>query len=78
MALTLLAVAALSMVAFATIMLMERTPRSEAPKWKEEAAGAQVYVSVLALLTSAFYAGLKTTDSQSIGDALSERPAGLF
>ena len=77
-ALTLLAVAALSMVAFATIMLMERTPRSEAPKWKEEAAGAQVYVSVLALLTSAFYAGLKTTDSQSIGDALSERPAGLF
>lgn len=77
-ALTLLAVATLSMVAFAGVMLMERTPKSEAPKWKEEAAGAQVYVSVLALLTSAFYAGLKTTDAQSIGDALSERPAGLF
>lgn len=77
-ALTLLAVASLSMVAFAAVMLMERTPRSEAPKWKLEAAGAQVYVSVLALLTSAFYAGLKTTDAQSIGDALSERPAGLF
>lgn len=77
-ALTLLAVATLSMVAFATVMLMERTPKSEAPKWKQEAAGAQVYVSVLALLTSAFYAGLKTTDAQSIGDALSERPAGLF
>lgn len=77
-ALTLLAVATLSMVAFAGVMLMERTPKSEAPKWKLEAAGAQVYVSVLALLTSAFYAGLKTTDAQSIGDALSERPAGLF
>jgi len=77
-ALTLLAVATLSMVAFATVMLMERTPKSEAPKWKLEAAGAQVYVSVLALLTSAFYAGLKTTDAQSVGDALSERPAGLF
>lgn len=76
--LTLLAVASLSMVVFATIMLMERTPRSEAPKWKEEAAGSQVYVSVLALLTSALYAGYKTTGSQSIGDALAERPAGLF
>jgi hypothetical protein len=76
--LTILVVASLSMVIFASIMLMERTPRSEAPKWKEEAAGSQVYVSVLALLTSALYAGYKTTDTQSIGDALSERPAGLF
>lgn len=77
-ALTLLIVATLSMVAFGSIMLMERTPRSEAAKWKLEAAGAQVYVSVLALLTSAFYAGLKTDASQSIGDALAERPGGLF
>ena len=77
-ALTVLAVTAISMVVFATIMLMERTPRSEAPKWKEEAAGAQVYVSVLALLTSAFYAGYQTTPAQTVGEALQEVPAGMF
>ena len=77
-ALMLLAIASVSMVAFAVIMLMERTPSSEAPAWKTSAAGAQVYVSVLALITSAFYAGFKTTEAQSIGDALSERPGGLF
>lgn len=79
-ALTLLLLSAISAGVFALIMLFERSPLDgdDAPEWKKQAGNSQVYLSVLLLLSSAFYAGLKTTPSQTIGDALGERPGGMF
>lgn len=79
-ALTLLSIAGVAAGSFALIMLFERSPLDgdDAPEWKKQAGNSQVYLSVLLLLSSAFYAGLKTTSSQSIGDALGEVPGGLF
>lgn len=79
-ALTLLSVSTIMMSVFALIMLIERTPLDDddAPEWKLQASNSQVYLSVLTLLSSAFYAGIKTQSSQSIGDALAEVPGGMF
>lgn len=79
--LTLLATASIAMVIFGLIMLFERSPVSksyDAPEWKLEAAKAQMYVSLLAFLSSSFYVGFESTGEQSIGDVLAEVPGGLF
>ena len=80
LALTLLLIASISAAVFALIMLFERSPldAEDAPEWKKHAGNSQVYLSVLLLLSSAFYAGLKTESSQSIGAALGEAPGGMF
>ena len=79
-ALTLLLISAVSAGVFSLIMLFERSKLDgeDAPKWKKQAGDSQVYISVLLLLSSAFFAGLKTKASQSIGDALGEVPGGMF
>lgn len=76
-ALTLILTAASVVVFTAVLMLLELSGARKNP-WKEDAKNSQVYMTNLLLISTAFYAGVKTTPKQSIGDALAEPPAGTF
>lgn len=76
-ALMLILTATSVVVLMGVLMLLELSGVMNNP-WKEDAKSTQVYMTNLLLISTAFYAGIKTTSEESIGDALAERPAGLF
>ena len=83
LALVLVLTGAISMAVFALIMLFERTPLSfvepaeEGNHWKREAADAQVYVTALTLLSTAFYAGVSTIPQTTLDEVL-KHPSGYM
>ena len=75
-ALTFVITAGIVVLVASIVMLLELA--NYEPGWKDEASYYQLYMSNFLLLGTAFYAGIKTTSDQGIGDALADPPAGLF
>ena len=83
LALVLVLMSSISMFVFALIMLLERSPldyedKDSGKHWKREAADAQVYVTALALLSTAFYTGVSTHPYTTVDNILREPSGYMF